>query len=242
MSGKKHIVLLHGWGLGAGVWAEFQQNYLPDMRISAPDIFTNQTAGDPRQLFETALERINHYAGDTSATIAWSLGGLLAFEAAVRHPNRKLILLNSTPCFAARNDWPNGLDGNAIDSLRLQCREDPEAALAYFCGLAASGERARHKITRYLRTIAANQKNDGAVLASWLQILADLDCREQYKKLPGPIYVLLGEKDHLVSPKIEKQLIQLNRKSRIEIMPSCGHVPFLSRPEDTAKFIQRALA
>ena len=57
--------------------------------------------------------------------LGWSLGGLVASQIALRHPERvqALITVASSPCFSAREAWP-GIKPEVLAGFQHQLSED----------------------------------------------------------------------------------------------------------------------
>ena len=53
-------------------------------------------------------EVVLRQAPDKAIWLGWSLGGLVASQIALTHPERVLALVTvaSSPCFSARDEWP----------------------------------------------------------------------------------------------------------------------------------------
>lgn len=53
-------------------------------------------------------EAVLQQAPDKAIWLGWSLGGLVASQIALTHPERvqALVTVASSPCFSARDEWP----------------------------------------------------------------------------------------------------------------------------------------
>ena len=111
------LVLLHGWGLHSGVWAEVMPSLAQRARVHAIDLPGHGYSADVEVgSFDAACEAVAAVVPERSLVCGWSLGGLVAQRIAHRHPDRvvRLALVSSTPCFAERPGWRNGMKESAL--------------------------------------------------------------------------------------------------------------------------------
>jgi len=107
--GEQEIVLLHGWGLNAQVWNSIVPRLAPHFRLHRADLpgFGQSQGFGPMPLAEMAAEVLAR-APQNAIWLGWSLGGLVASQIALTHPERvtALVSLSSSPCFQAQETWP----------------------------------------------------------------------------------------------------------------------------------------
>ncbi len=60
-------------------------------------------------------EAVLQQAPDKAIWLGWSLGGLVASQIVLTHPERvqALVTVASSPCFSARDEWPGDKTGRA---------------------------------------------------------------------------------------------------------------------------------
>lgn len=107
--GNVHLVLLHGWGLNAEVWRCIDEELSSHFTLHLVDLpgFGRSRGFGALSLADMA-EVVLRQAPDKAIWLGWSLGGLVASQIALTHPERVLALVTvaSSPCFSARDEWP----------------------------------------------------------------------------------------------------------------------------------------
>lgn len=107
--GNVHLVLLHGWGLNAEVWRCIDEELSSHFTLHLVDLpgFGRSRGFGALSLADMA-EAVLRQAPDKAIWLGWSLGGLVASQIALTHPERvqALVTVASSPCFSARDEWP----------------------------------------------------------------------------------------------------------------------------------------
>jgi len=234
------LVLLHGWGMNAAVWEA-----LPGAVTDGRRIHRIELPGHGASPFETDAGGLPAWADaclDAAPTaavwIGWSLGGLVALEAALDAPQRvvALVLLAATPRFVQAPDWPDGTPAGTFDGFRDALLADPDGTLDRFLALQVRGGDAPRETLRLLRRELAQRPTPRpAALARGLELLRESDLRDRLGMIDCPILWLFGERDTLVPPGASESLAKLLPFSRQAIIPGAGHAPLLSHPQETGR-------
>ena len=102
--GNVHLVLLHGWGLNAEVWRCIDEELSSHFTLHLVDLpgFGRSRGFGALSLADMA-EAVLQQAPDKAIWLGWSLGGLVASQIALTHPERvqALVTVASSPCFSA---------------------------------------------------------------------------------------------------------------------------------------------
>ena len=165
-----------------------------------------------------------------------SMGGYVAFEIARQAPGRvaKLALLDTT----ARPDTPE----------QAQARRDRIAA-------ARGGEFAAIPGLMFPMLVHAARREDAglkalveemaqdcgaqAFIRQQTAIMARPDSRPSLAAIACPALVLVGDGDELTPPALAREMAEGIPAARLEIVPDCGHLSTLERPEYvTAKLVE----
>jgi len=236
------LVLLHGWGMNAAVW-EGLPTALTDgrqqWRIELPGHGVNpfEPHHDSRAAWaEACLEA----APEQAVWIGWSLGGLIALEAALQAPARlqALILLTATPRFVRAPDWPAAMDADVLAQFHDGLLADPTGTLDRFLALQVMGSQAARDTLRILRRELARRPTPlPAALALGLDLLRDTDLRGRIGALACPTLWLFGRRDTLVPAAAGEGIARLLPQARCRVIAGAAHAPFLSHPQETGAAI-----
>jgi pimeloyl-ACP methyl ester carboxylesterase len=163
--------------------------------------------------------------------VGFSLGGWLAAELAVTYPDRfrSLTLINAAGLH---------VDGHVIPDIPALSREavgeavfyDPAVATAYFTAQLDPERRLRHY--RALTTTA---------LIAWNPWF-DPKLERRLRRVRIPTLCLWAEHDRLIPPVYGERYHSRIPGSRLQILPNCGHMAVLEKPEELAEAISQFCA
>ncbi|MFP1455594.1 alpha/beta fold hydrolase [Escherichia coli] len=125
--GNVHLVLLHGWGLNAEVWRCVDEELSSHFTLHLVACPASGVAGDlvPMSLADMA-EAVLRQAPDKAIWLGWSLGGLVASQIALTHPERvqALVTVASSPCLHARDGGAPGIKPDVLAGFQQQLSDD----------------------------------------------------------------------------------------------------------------------
>ena len=231
MSLTSPIVLIHGWAANHHVYDDFRQ-YLPDVPILAPDLPGH--GADVRTHFDAAAfaDELAAQIDTPAHVVAWSLGGQVAMQLALCHPDKvaslclcatfaKLLqadgyeaglkeskLLGMIPVFQA--DYPNTM----TQFLQLQILYTPERKAAAQAILPA--------VTAYAAPTALQSAQEYAGRA---------DLRADLARISAPVLCVYGDKDTITPARLGEYLRQHLAHARLLLIKKAVHAPFISHPE-----------
>lgn len=252
---QQQILFIHGWGMNSCVWvdiAEYIEQLHPEYLIRSVDLpgyghsstyGQNELGGEYNtrtlaQSLEPLLE------GKQTTIIAWSLGGLVAIEllAQKKAGISKLVMVSSTPKFVQCDDWPHAVEARIFEEFSRSLLKDHKATLRRFLAIQAMGSRtAREDIKTLQAQLFARGEPDEKALQMGLQILLEEDKRQQLKTVTDvPISLIAGKQDTLAKYLGQKELSSQNNIS-LYTLPSAGHAPFISHPEEFKQILQNIL-
>ena len=239
------LVLIHGWGLHAGVWDGFVPLLEPYFRVLRVDLPGH---GSSDSYAATTLDdmaaAVLAAAPANAAWLGWSLGGLVALRAALQAPARvrALLLLASTPCFVRRPDWPCAMLPALLDTFATELQQDYLRTLNRFLALQVRGSDNSGAVLRMLRAqLLAKGEPSPAALQAGLDILRNTDLRDELGALDCPALVVAGERDTLVPVAAARATATLMPTASVEVVAGAGHAPFIARPEAVAGLLQAFL-
>ncbi|MDA8478386.1 pimeloyl-ACP methyl ester esterase BioH [Citrobacter sp. Awk 4] len=232
--GNCHLVLLHGWGLNAEVWncisAELASHFTLHL-VDLPGFGRSQGFG--AMTLEAMAECVLKQAPDKAVWLGWSLGGLVASQVALTHPERvqALVTVASSPRFSAHEEWP-GIKPEILAGFQQQLSEDFQRTVERFLALQTLGtETARQDARALKKAVLALPMPEVEVLNGGLEILKTVDLREPLKELTIPFLRLYGYLDGLVPRKVVPMLDALWPESESLIFAKAAHAPFISHPD-----------
>lgn len=238
------IVLLHGWGMHAGVWEDVIEALADHYRVTYLDLpghgysracAAGQTLAELSRLIAAA-------APPRAVWVGWSLGGLIAQQIAIDRPDlaAKLALVGSSPCFVRRPDWPHALDPRLLRAFADNLSQNYRATLKRFLALEVHGSEHEVALLRHLRAILFQHgEPDAAALRVGLKLLESVDLRAQAANIRCPVLLLFGRRDNLAPVAAAEAIRRLLPDGRLHVFERAGHAPFLSHLDE---FISRLRA
>ncbi len=231
----KELVLLHGWGMNAAVWQPVAEALCEQYRVILIELPGHgESEYDPQcHSLEAWTEACLQAAPAEATWIGWSLGGQLAQCAALMAPHRVngLVLVSASPRFVIGEGWPHAMSGVTLKLFAKALMRDHHQTLERFLSLQVQGDEAARDTLRLLRKdIAQRREANPRALEHGLDLLRDVDLRDQISRIECPTLWLLGERDTLVPVDLGDELEQLMPNSEVLILQKCAHAPFLSHP------------
>ncbi len=247
-----NLVLLHGWGMHSGVWDETAAALQQEYRVWRVDLPGHGRSpmpveGDSLAGVATAVCAALPEAAQPAAWVGWSLGGLVALQAALSEPERvqRLVLVAATPRFVTAADWPTAVAPAVLDAFAGDLQKDYRATLLRFLALQARGsERAREEVRNLRQRLFEHGEPDPRALRAGLALLAQTDLRAALAGLSCPLGLLAGERDTLMPAAAVEPIRQCCAQPdtvSTAIIAGAGHAPFLSHPETFVESLKKLL-
>ncbi len=228
------LVLVHGWGLNAAVWAPLAARLAHRHRVTCIELPGHGASPPPGDGGAAGLvEALLAAAPARAAWLGWSLGGLLALAAARAAPGRitRLGLLATNPCFTRREDWPWAMAPEVLAGFARDLEAQPQRTLQRFLGLVARGAPSADTLRDLRRRVLEAPAPHPRGLALGLELLRDWDLRPALASLSQPLWLGFGERDTLVPVAVADAVAGLQPTARITRFAGAGHAPLLSHPE-----------
>ncbi len=231
------LVLLHGWGLHGGVWDSLMPRLAADFRVTRVDLPGHGKSHEipmPAKLVDVA-RLVSASVPADAVWLGWSLGGLIALRAALDVPQtvRGLVLVTTTPRFAAAADWPEAMPPEELQEFAAGLGEDYRETLLRFLSLQVRGDESARASLRQLRdALFARGEPATAALAVGLELLRVSDLRAELKTVRVPTLVIAGGYDRLTPPGAGKTLAEGIPGARYALIPKSAHAPFISHAEE----------
>lgn len=232
------LVLLHGWGMNSAVWEGLPRAITAGRRLCRIELPGHgespfELRHDSREAWADACLEA---APEQAVWLGWSLGGLVALEAALRAPERvaALVLFTATPRFVKAPDWPAAMAAGTLAQFHDALLAEPAGTLDRFLALQVRGSEAARDCLRTLRReIAQRPAPNPAALETGLDLLRDGDLRERLSGLSRPTLWLYGQRDALVPAAASELVAGLLPGTPCRVITGAAHAPFLSHPLET---------
>lgn len=243
------LVLLHGWGLNLRVWDGVIRELSSSFRTITVDL-----PGHGRSAWNPKARTPAEQAWQVHATLAslsdrysllgWSLGGQIALDLAAAMPGsvERLVLVATTPRFAAGVDWPYGMRPAALDKLATQLRTNYKRTVSEFLELQVRGSAASEKVLAELHgSLFSHGEAHPKALVAGLDILKTSDLRSLLSVVSAPTLVIAGQYDRVTLPAASRALAEALPDARYVEFRRAAHAPFLSHTTEFAALVTNFL-
>ncbi len=237
---RPDLMLLHGWGLGRTAWSPCLTAL---SKTVSPHLADLPGYGETPERGETFTEAALALADTLSPGITlcgWSLGSLLALQAAQLAPERisRLVLVGASPCFAQRDDWPAAQPTALLHEFASAVTADARATLQRFVAVANQGDSKARSIGKDIaRSVFSAPLPSPETLLAGLAWLRDIDLRNIVAKITCPVLLIHGENDPLMPLSAAQWLNKHLPQATLDVFPGAAHAPFINDPERFARHI-----
>ena len=244
----KPVLLIHGWAMHSGVWADFVKEFSTRHKIITVDLRGHKKSvsmAGPYDFLSFAddITRLILALGLKRVTlIGWSMGVsiLLKMMESSLPCVDSVVLINGNPCLVSREDYKQGLPEITIKRLFRQVERDYPKGLQNFYKLLFTADEAealkcngRYSMVADLHAAPTKQ----AALES-LACLQNEDLRPAVKKVRVPALIIHGSEDRICAPAAAYYMHNQINRSHILFLEKTGHVPFITKKDA----VHRAIA
>jgi len=234
------LLLVHGLGADADVWAYCLEPLCQNYRVIALDLLGFGRSGKPLlnyrvETFVEVLDRFLHSVGVPQASLVGnSMGGWICASFALRFPERvnKLVLNDAIGIAAGAVEVPVDLRPTSLRNMR-----DVLEFMFYDKNLVTDGF-VEMAYEFHL------ERNDAPAISAMLDAihhkLGALD--DQLAKLKTPTLLVWGDSDRVSPLSVAKSYERLIPGAKLEILAQCGHIAPLEKPGDLVAKIVSFLA
>lgn len=236
------LVLLHGWAMHGGLFAPLVEVLRDDWTVHVVDLPGHGRSRDDATPLSTAAlaERLLGQL-PVAPWLGWSLGGLVALQAALDAPARvpALAMLAATPRFVAGAHWPHGVEALVFDRFGADLARDWRGTVERFLALEVVGSRTAQDDLRHLRAHVYDHGEPAPrVLAEGLALLSGTDLVGRLPALAVPSLWLGGRRDRLVPAAAVLAAADLAPGARAQVIAGAGHAPFLHHAGEIASSLR----
>jgi pimeloyl-[acyl-carrier protein] methyl ester esterase len=240
-SGPVPLVMLHGWAMHGGIFkplVDALREHCTMYLVDLPGHGFSRGCGLP--LEPQACARAIADATPSAIWLGWSLGGLIALQAALDFPQhvRGLAMLCATPRFVSGDNWPQGRDPALVRQLAMDLETDYHATIERFLALEVMGSPDPRAEMRKLRAeVFARGEPDLRVLQEGIRVLDETDLRARLPQLARGSWWCAGRLDRLVHPSAMEWSAQASQ-GEFHVIAHAGHAPFLSHADAVAHILR----
>jgi pimeloyl-ACP methyl ester carboxylesterase len=226
-----------GWGGDHTAWAFQIPALLEGYRVIAPD---NRGAGQSDQpdapysitgMADDVAALLAHLGIDRAHVCGASMGGMIAQELALRHPERVRTL--QLHCTLAR---PDAYGTHLVESLlAVRARENREewarAMLPWIICRKTVRERPEFVQLMLQRALDNPYPTSYVGLRRQAEAIGGHDTLERLTAIRVPTLITVGAEDILVPPAFSEELQARIPGAAFTLIPDAGHVHFLEQPQ-----------
>jgi len=237
------IFCLHGWASSAQVFKPLADLFAQHFHIVAVDLpgFGESPSDNPESDYQldNLMQNILDVAPENAIWLGWSLGGMLAMQAAARAPQRveKVLTLCSNAKFIAEKKWKNAVPSPLYNGF-MQEIGDVKTTLRRFAALTVVGEqKGMLQSLKWLQQNTQTQTTQSSVLKASLELLALIDNRKLYPLIKQPCLHMLATDDAIVPNKVSQDFNTLNPMHMTSFVPNGSHASLVTQPQSVANGI-----
>ncbi len=233
------LVLIHGWAMHGGIFAPLTARLATHCRVHVVDLPGHGYSRDDTRFAVADCARRIAAATPRALWLGWSLGGLVALQAARDEAVhvRGLAMIASSARFVRAPDWPHGVDAAVFGEFAVELEQRYRHAIERFLALESMGSPHAQQDLRELRKrVFERGEPELQALRDGLGALDASDYRAGLALLTMPSLWIAGRRDRLVQPGAMRWASeQAPRAQYLEL--DGGHAPFLEQADAIAAVI-----
>lgn len=241
----RDLVMLHGWGMNSAVWCGFADELAANYRVTLIDLPGHGHSPFNGQLaLADWAEDCLAVAPDSAVWLGWSLGSMVALQAAHQAPTRVsgLLMLAGMPRFVQAQDWPHAMAPRTLDLFIQALGDDHRGTLERFLALQMLGSDLAKETLRSLKQRLHERPDpQPEALQIGLNLLKHADLRTALRELECPTAWLYGDRDTLAPAAAAGLLERWHPSVTTAVIRGAAHTPFLSHPIETREAVKRLL-
>ncbi len=187
-------------------------------------------------LVEDLAEFLDWHGLERPALVGVSFGGVLALELAARSPQRPGAVVVQGAGARFEPGLLQQVAGMVLS--RYPLPSDSPFVNQFFNLLFGRRQRPGplfEFVTRHC------WQTDQSVMAHRFRLVEQFDMGERLRQVRAPVLALSGDRDLLVSAASLRELSDGVRQAQVVRMPGCGHLAFVTHPEEVCAEVRRFL-
>jgi pimeloyl-[acyl-carrier protein] methyl ester esterase len=233
--------MLPGWGMDSSVWKPIIAFLAEYFEIIYCDWYGIEHIED----FKTrVLNLIEEEVEGNFCILGWSLGSLLAVEAACKYKNRIkwVILVSGTSRFSRdkQTGYSCGWPQSVVNKMKAALQKDRVRTMTSFYSSMFSVEETKQFCDKkFIDTMLMGRVQKTKELEAGLNFLLQEDVREMLASIDIPLLLIHGAKDTICPVSASEYISrQVKGKVLLNIMAGAGHVPFLTATNEFKALIK----
>lgn len=248
---KPQMVLVAGWGQTAAALTSLAEQLAPLAAVKTTSVYElgrawQNAGGDevpsPRESSNYARQlRQSELGAQPSIVLGWSMGAMVAIEAAWAYPKlvQRLILVSGCGSFCSRESYPPGASAASVEEMQRGLVDAPEATLRLF--LSNVYRRSVPKDVLAHKTHQALALDRGELNAG-LDYLKTRDLRALLPSVEQPTLVVHGQLDRVIPVAAAGYLDEHLPQTRIHLFEQGTHALCEQYPQELLELIRGFLA
>lgn len=242
-----YLVLVHGLGYGSWGWGAFAERLAERRRLVLVDnrgIGGSDAPPGPYSVAEMAADLmavLDEIGADRCDLLGASLGGMIALDAALDHPQRfgRIVLVATTAGIGHGAALPAG----TARLLRGEVKATARTARRLVAGaLSPSTVARRPQLVEELLALRAAHPQHPDAWRAQATASATFSIRRPLSTLDNEVLVLAGRDDAVIDPRSSEHLAAELPNARLELLDGLGHLSFFEAPETIARIVEDFLA
>jgi len=232
------VVLVPGLAGGFDLLGPLTQKLSRDFRVISYQLRGEDNCFALRQPFGVAdlvkdlAEFLDGMCLESPILVGLSFGGMIALEFAARSPFRlSHLVLQGAGARLERGLLPT-VAGTVLN--RYPLPSDSPFVNQFFNLFFGSAQR---KDDRFRFVTSQCWQTDQSVMAHRFRLVEDFDVEPRLGRIRVPTLILAGERDVMVSPRSLEDLKAGIAHGRLQPLPGCGHLAFVTHPEKVAESV-----
>ena len=239
------VLLIHGLGYARWGWEPVADRLAERFRVL---LFDNRGIGESEvppgpytaaAMAEDAAQVLDEAEAERAHVVGTSLGGMVAQELALAHPERvdRLVLACTTPGGAGAFPLPQRTLALMAEAASLA----PEVALRRFVENALADDASEELVGRiYAHRLASPP--DPAGWQAQAAAGAGFDALDRIGGIGAPTLILHGTEDGVVDSRNAALLAERIPDARVRLFEGCGHLFFWEEPDGFVAAVEEFLA
>jgi len=240
-SGKRSVVLAHGFGADQSVWQYMLPYLVPHYKVILFDMVFSGNVDTNHYDFDRIYTSLSDYAADLIAIleelevekcfyVGHSVSGMVGCLASIGRPElfERLILLCASPRYLNDESYHGGFERGDVDRLYCAMKSDYAAWVSGFAPLAV-GVDEPSVLKEFSRTMM-NMKPEIALAAA--KTIFESDMRSILCDVKTPCSIIQSGKDIVVPMAVPYHMQGSlgGEMNSVDILDGDGHLPQLTHP------------